>query len=80
MIVIGIDPRKQTHSAAALDRATGEPGGKRTVKARALGHGELLSWARLLDPERIWALEDCRHVSARLERFLLARGERVVRV
>ena len=28
----------------------------------------------------MWALEDCRHVSGSLERFLLARGERVVRV
>jgi transposase len=31
-------------------------------------------------PERIWAVEDCRHVSGRLERDLLAAGERVVRV
>ena len=30
--------------------------------------------------ERVWAIEDCRHVSGALERFLLARGERVVRV
>ena len=28
----------------------------------------------------MWALEDCRHVSGSLERFLLASGERVVRV
>jgi transposase len=28
----------------------------------------------------VWALEDCRHVSGPLERFLLGRGERVVRV
>jgi transposase len=79
-MVIGIDPHKQTHSAAAVERATGEVRGKRTVVARERGQGELLCWARSLDPERVWALEDCRHVSARLERFLLARGERVVRV
>ena len=30
--------------------------------------------------ERVWALEDCRHVSGALERLLIARGERVVRV
>jgi transposase len=29
--------------------------------------------------QRVWALEDCRHVSGAFERFLLARGERVVR-
>jgi transposase len=80
VIVIGIDPHKRTHTAAALERATGEVRGQRTAKARERGHGELLLWARSLDQERVWALEDCRHVSSRLERFLLARGERVVRV
>ena len=30
--------------------------------------------------ERVWALEDCRHVSGAFERFLVVRGERVVRV
>lgn len=28
----------------------------------------------------MWAIEDCRHVSGALERFLLARGEQIVRV
>src|SRR3954462_4704425 len=42
---------------------------------------DALVWARGLDdPDRVWAIEDCRHVSGALERFLLARGERVVRV
>lgn len=80
MIVIGVDPHKQTHTAVALERATGELLAERTVTAREQGQGELLLWARSLAQERVWALEDCRHVSGRLERFLLARGERVVRV
>ena len=33
-----------------------------------------------LDCERVWAIEDCRHVSGAFERFLIARGERIVRV
>jgi transposase len=37
-------------------------------------------WARELDRERVWALEDCRHVSGSLERFLIERGERVLRI
>jgi transposase len=41
---------------------------------------DLLVWARGLGGDRVWAIEDCRHVSGALERFLLARGERVVRV
>ena len=80
VIVIGIDPHKKTHTAVALASATGEIVGERTVSARDDGHGQLLAWARALDAECVFALEDCRHVSGRLERFLLARGERVVRV
>jgi transposase len=80
VIVIGVDPHKQTHTAAALERATGQVRGERTVQARERGQGQLLCWARSLDAERVWALEDCRHVSGSLERFSLARGERVVRV
>ncbi len=80
MIVIGVDPHKQTHTAAVVDECSGGLRGERTVKARRDGHEQLLGWARALDRERLWALEDCRHVSVALERFLLASGERVVRV
>jgi transposase len=80
VIVIGVDPHKQTHTAAAVDAALGELRGERTVRARRVGHEQLLEWARGLASERLWALEDCRHVSVSLERFLLASGERVVRV
>jgi transposase len=80
VIVIGVDPHKQSHTGAAVDGATGEPLAERTVPARGAGHEQLLGWARSLAAERLWALEDCRHVSGALERFLLARGERVLRV
>ena len=39
-----------------------------------------MRWARGLDESVVWAIEDCRHVSRRLEQALLAAGERVVRV
>jgi transposase len=80
VIVIGVDPHKRTHTAAAVEQATGELLGELRGVAREQGHGGLVRWARSLGGERLWALEDCRHVSGRLERFLLARGERVVRV
>lgn len=80
VIVIGVDPHKQSHTAAAVEQCTGELRDEQTVKARREGHEQLLAWARTLDQERLWALEDCRHVSIALERFLLASGERVVRV
>ena len=80
MIVIGVDAHKQSHTAVAVLEMTGRQAGTRTAPARDHGHGQLLQWARALDAERVWAIEDCRHVSGRLERFLLGRGERVVRL
>lgn len=79
MIVVGVDPHKKTHTAVAAT-STGEPVAEVTVRARLKGHERLLSWARGLDDERVFAIEDCRHVSGNLERFLIARGEKVVRV
>ncbi len=80
MIVIGIDPHKQTHTAVAVDRATGRVLAELTVKARTPGFERLVTWARGLDTERLFAVEDGRHVSGHLERHLIARGERSVRV
>ncbi len=80
MIVVGIDPHKQTHTAVAVDAATGRVLGERTVRARTPGFDQLLEWARALDEERTFAVEDGRHVSGHLERHLIARGERSVRV
>jgi transposase len=80
VIVVGIDPHKQTHTAVAVDAATGEVIGELTVRARTSGFERLVGWARDLDAERLFAVEDGRHVSGHLERHLIARGERSVRV
>jgi transposase len=80
MIVIGADTHKQSHTCAAAKAGTGELQGELTARAREPGFRELLDWGRSLDQERIWALEDCRHVSGSFERFLVEAGERVVRV
>jgi transposase len=80
MIVIGSDPHKRSYSFAAVGAGTGELRSSETVKATGAGHERLLRWGRELDEERVWAIEDCRHVSGKLERFLLAHGEQVVRV
>jgi transposase len=80
MIVIGADTHKRSHTCAAARSGTGALCGEMTAAARKRGFRELLDWGRSLDPERIWALEDCRHVSGSLERFLIAEGETVVRV
>ena len=80
MIVLGIDPHKKSHTAVAVRATTGEILAELTVPATPQGHGRLLAWARRQGPERRFALEDCRHVSGRLERFLVERGESCVRV
>jgi transposase len=80
MIVIGSDPHKMTFTFAGAVAGTGELGSSETVQANAAGFDGALRWARGLDVNRVWAIEDCRHVSGRLERFLVARGERIVRV
>ena len=80
MIVLGADTHKRSHTIAAVSATTGELLGEQTVQAGAKGSGALLRWARGLGEERVWALEDCRHVSGSLERFLIERGERVLRV
>src|ERR1044072_4703172 len=80
MIVLGADTHKRSHAIAAVAAATGELLGEQSVVGGRRGFDALLRWARGLDGERVWALEDCRHVSGGFERFLIERGERVLRV
>jgi transposase len=80
MVVLGVDVHKHTHTTVVVDEL-GRQCGQRTVRATDTGHEQLVAWARREHPrQRLWAVEDCRHVSTRLERALLAAGERVVRV
>src|SRR5450756_636825 len=78
MVTLGADSHKATHTVVAVDE-TGRKLSQVTVKATSDGHLQALSWASQWS-ERRWALEDCRHVSGRLERDLLGAGETVVRV
>jgi transposase len=80
MIVIGADTHKRSHTLVAVDAATGQTRGQLTIAASDQGELDALRFATELDPERVWAIEDCRHVSSRLERTLLAAGERVLRI
>ena len=80
MIVLGADTHKRSHTIAAVSAVSGELLGEQTVVSGAKGAAGLLKWARGLSDDRVWAIEDCRHVSGSLERFLIERGERVLRV
>lgn len=78
--MIGVDPHKATHTAAAVD-GNGKKLAESTVKARSSGHAELIGWARQNFPgERGWAIEDERNMAGLLIRDLLAAGERVIAV
>jgi transposase len=80
MIVIGADIHKSTHALAAVSGDGGVVAGELEIRADEAGHLAALRWARELDGERVWAIEDCRHLSRRFEQALLTAGERVVRV
>jgi len=80
MIVIGANIHKSTHALAAVSADGGAVSGELEIRADEAGHRAALRWARELDPERVWAIEDCRHLSRRFEQALIAAGERVVRV
>lgn len=80
MVVVGSDVHKRTHTFVAVDEV-GRKLGEKTVKATPEGHDKAISWAReRFGAQLLWAVEDCRHLSARLELDLLDAGERVVRV
>jgi len=81
MVVLGIDVHKASHTAVAVDEV-GRQLGQKTVPATDAGHRQLLAWALLQwsDASLRFAVEDCRAVSVRLERALLAAGQTVVRV
>lgn len=81
VVVVGIDVHKDTHCAVAVDQAGRQIGGHLTVRATDAGHRQLLRWAaREHGAEVEFAVEDCRHVSTRLERALLDAGAKVKRV
>jgi transposase len=78
MLVLGVDAHKRTHTIVAADEL-GRRLAEKTVATTSEGHLEALEWAARW-PERSWAIEDCRHVTRRLESDLLVAGEAVVRV
>ena len=80
MVILGIDAHKRTHTVVAVDDAGRQLGQKTTMATSTETHLEFVRWADQFGAERSWAVEDCRHLSRRLERDLLAAGEAIVRV
>jgi transposase len=80
MVTFGIDAHKRTHTVVAVDDVGRQLGVKTTTSTTSEDHLELVRWAARFDGERRWAVEDCRHLSRRLEADLLRVGEVIVRV
>lgn len=80
MVVVGTDVHKRTHTFVAVDQV-GRALGEKVVPATTAGHLKAIGWAReQFTGDLIWGIEDCRNLSARLERDLLTAGQQVVRV
>jgi transposase len=80
MVVVGTDVHKRTHTFVAVN-AAGAKLGEKVVAATTAGHQTALAWAHAeFGQDLLWGIEDCRNLSARLERDLLSAGQRVVRV
>ena len=79
MVTFGVDAHKRTHTIVAVDDH-GKPLGQTTIGTTSNDHLGLVRWAARFGAERRWAVEDCRHLSRRLERDLLGTGEEIVRV
>jgi transposase len=80
MVTLGIDAHKRTHTVVAVDDAGRPLGQKTTTATTSEDHLAMLRWAEQFGADRTWAVEDCRHLSRRLEADLLGAGERIVRV
>ena len=80
MVVVGTDVHKRTHTFVAVDEV-GRKLGEKVLPATTTGHLKALAWARLeFGEDLLWGIEDCRNLSARLERDLFSASQQVVRV
>lgn len=80
MVIVGIDAHKRTHTAVVVDEAGRRLGEKTTNATTTEANLELVRWVDGFGPDRRFAVEDCRHLSLRLEADLLSAGEVLVRV
>jgi transposase len=79
MVTLGVDAHKRTHTIVAVDDQ-GRQLAVTTIGTNTKDHLDLLKWAQRLGGDLRWAVEECRHLSRRLERDLLAAGQSIVRV
>lgn len=78
-VVIGVDPHKSTHTAAALNARTNTTLESIRIDATLPEYRRLLVWAKRF-PERRWALENAWGLGRHLAQWLIAHGETVIDV
>jgi transposase len=76
-VVIGVDPHKHTHTAAAVAADTGKHHASRTCSADPDGFSELLDFASGHRGSRCWVIEGCGSWGRGLATWLQAQGEEV---
>ena len=79
MVILGVDSHKHSHTVVAVD-GTGRKLAEKTVAATTRRPPRARPLGRAASASGRFALEDCRHLSRRLERDLLLAGEAVIRV
>ena len=76
MVILGIDAHKRTHTVVAVDELGRKLGETHDRRPRPRTISSCCAGPSSSATERRWAVEDCRHLSRRLERDLLGAGER----
>lgn len=79
MMLIGIDPHKQSHTATAVDPHSSVEESSLRIESTLADYRRLLGWAKQW-PNRKWAIENAEGLGHHLAQWLLARGETVVDV
>lgn len=79
MIVIGVDPHKETHTATAVDQVTNADLGSIRIRSTLDDYARLIAWARQW-PKRRWAVENARGLGHHLALWLVGQAEQVVDV
>jgi transposase len=79
VLIVGIDPHKQSHTAAVLDRSSGEFLGEKTIPSTAKGYRDLLTWLERMTVDLV-AIENVRGLGQHLAAWLAGRGYAIVDV
>lgn len=79
MIIIGVDPHKSSHTAAARDADTHQALDTLRIEASHPEYRRMLSWATRF-AQRRWAVENASGLGRHLAQWLLERGETVLDV